>query len=109
MKRREYIAGLGSAAVWPMAGKAQPPAVPAVGVLHEEAPRVAANDFAAGVLPGLAEMGFVEGRNVGAGRYPAGTRKASQLISSQQRDGLDAGTTANSSIATAPRRMEPFY
>ena len=65
MKRREFIAGLGGAVGWPLAGRAQPqPAVPAVGVLHEEAPGVAANDFAAGVLPGLAEMGFVEGRNV---------------------------------------------
>jgi putative tryptophan/tyrosine transport system substrate-binding protein len=65
MRRRHFIAGLGGVAAWPLAARAQlQPAVPAVGVLHEVSPGVATNEFAVGVLPGLAEMGFVEGRNV---------------------------------------------
>jgi putative tryptophan/tyrosine transport system substrate-binding protein len=64
VKRREFIAGLGGAAAWPVVARAQQKIVPSVGVLHEGPPGVAANDFEAGVLRGLAEMGFFEGRNV---------------------------------------------
>ena len=60
MKRRQFIAGLGSAAVWPAVGRAQ---VPVVGILSSASldgyePRAAA------VLRGLADTGYIEGRNV---------------------------------------------
>ena len=59
MRRREFIAGLGSAAAWPLAAGAQEP-MPLVGFLY------LGNRF--GNLPafrqGLAEAGFVEGKNV---------------------------------------------
>jgi hypothetical protein len=34
MRRREFIAGLGSAAVWQVAARAQPAPVPIIGVLN---------------------------------------------------------------------------
>jgi putative tryptophan/tyrosine transport system substrate-binding protein len=62
MKRREFIAGLGGAAAWPMVARAQQP-VPMVGLLALGKPE--ANAFRVdAVREGLREMGFAEGRNL---------------------------------------------
>ena len=62
MQRREFIAGLGSAAAWPPAARAQQPAVPLVGWLG--AGYSPGNNEAITVVKrGLAETGLVEGRN----------------------------------------------
>jgi putative ABC transport system substrate-binding protein len=63
MKRREFIAGLGSAAAWPLAGRAQQPAMPVIGFLHNQSLE-SMQDKLAPFARGLAETGFVEGRNV---------------------------------------------
>jgi putative tryptophan/tyrosine transport system substrate-binding protein len=62
MRRREFIAGL-SAAAWPLAAYGQRPAVPVIGFISSQAP-AAATDFVTAFRDGLAEIGFVEGRNV---------------------------------------------
>ena len=63
MKRRTFIAGLGSAAVWPVVARAQQLGRPIIGVLSGTRPEGYSVQVA-GLLRGLAETGYVEGRNV---------------------------------------------
>jgi putative ABC transport system substrate-binding protein len=58
--RREFVTLLGGAAAWPMAARAQQPAVPVVGLLE------GANDpaFTPALRQGLSQSGFVEGKGV---------------------------------------------
>src|SRR6516162_6696487 len=61
MRRREFIAGLGSAAAWPVVARAQQPPIPVIGYLSPSRPGIYVQpDF----LEGLGKVGFVEGRNV---------------------------------------------
>jgi putative tryptophan/tyrosine transport system substrate-binding protein len=63
IKRREFIAGLGSAAVWPMVARAQQTAVPVIGLLNDQS----ADDSKEVTVPffrGLKETGYVEGQSV---------------------------------------------
>jgi putative tryptophan/tyrosine transport system substrate-binding protein len=63
MRRREFIAGLGWAATWPFAARAQQSATPVIGFLHLGDPETNANRVAA-FRKGMGETGYVEGRNV---------------------------------------------
>ena len=62
MKRREFIAGLGSAAALPMAVRAQQPVLPVIGFLHSESAE-SRHEQVAAVRGCLAESGYTEGRN----------------------------------------------
>jgi putative tryptophan/tyrosine transport system substrate-binding protein len=64
VKRRVFIAGLGGAAIWPVVSQAQQPtALPVVGLVQGRTIE-AEQPLTAAFREGLAETGFVEGRNV---------------------------------------------
>jgi putative ABC transport system substrate-binding protein len=63
MRRREFIAGLGSVAAWPIAVRAQQPAMPVIGFVSGGSSDAYPNLMAA-FREGLRENGLVEGRNV---------------------------------------------
>jgi putative tryptophan/tyrosine transport system substrate-binding protein len=63
MRRREFIAGLGGAAAWPLAARAQQPALPMIGYLNPGSGE-SRRDIIAAFRRGLAETGYIEGRNI---------------------------------------------
>lgn len=63
MRRREFIAGLGGAAAWPLTAHAQQQGLPTVGFIHVGSSS-AFGHLVSGFRKGLAESDFVEGRNV---------------------------------------------
>jgi putative ABC transport system substrate-binding protein len=63
VRRREFIAVLGSAAAWPLAARAQQPALPVIGYLNSTTESTAQH-FTAAFRQGLSELGYVERQNV---------------------------------------------
>src|SRR6516164_6657817 len=65
MRRRDFISLVGGSAVaWPLAARAQPQAMPVIGLLNSEA--ATEYDYLVRAFrEGLNKIGYVEGRNVG--------------------------------------------
>jgi putative ABC transport system substrate-binding protein len=63
MRRREFLGVLGGAAAWPVAARAQQPAMPVIGFLSSTSSGPYA-PFVAAFQQGLKETGFVTGQNV---------------------------------------------
>jgi ABC-type uncharacterized transport system substrate-binding protein len=85
MKRREFITLAGGAAVaWPLAARAQLPAMPVIGYFHFAAP--AYTPTAAPFLQGLKETGYIAGQNVAIeyrwaeGQYDRLSAMAAELV-----------------------------
>ena len=84
--RTAGIAGCGAAAAWPLAARAQQPAMPVIGFLHT---RSEGDSSSAPFLEGLEQAGFVEGRSVrieyrwAAGQYDRLATMAADLVRQQ--------------------------
>jgi putative tryptophan/tyrosine transport system substrate-binding protein len=84
MKRREFIAGLGSVAAWPLAARAQQPAMPVVGFIVGSPDAFAR--YAAAFRASLREIGYVDGQNVSIeyhwleGQYGRGSVSVAELV-----------------------------
>ncbi len=86
MRKREFISLIAGATAWPLAARAQQPAMPVIGYLSE-VPDVA--HLNAAFRRGMAELGYVEGKNF-ATEYRVNPESLSQAAADLVRRNVNA-------------------
>src|ERR1700722_10712051 len=113
MRRREFFAAVIGASCWPLAARAQQVALPVIGFLHAGSPDENLKRLNA-FRKGLADAGFVEGKNVAieyrwaSGKNDELPAMAADLVRNKVAVITTPGSTAASVVAKAATTTIPI-
>jgi hypothetical protein len=100
VRRRAFITLLGGAVVWPLAARAQQPAMAVVGYLGAGSPTAGVQIMTA-LRQSLAEAGYVDGRNVAIEFWSRSPRHGTPPISTSCAKGCGISATSKDKTSSS--------